>query len=90
MAIMEKTGTQFFPTEEAMDTFLEDLHPGSTVVIKEWPNGGQSYVDEYQATWVFGKNITNSEYYTNGVSADDGDIYWYSHDKLWQLIPAFG
>ena len=86
---MDITGTQFFQTEEEMDTFLEDLQPGSTVVIREWPNGGQSYVDEYQATWFPGKNITKSEYYPNGISLDDGDIYWYSKDKLWQLIPAF-
>ena len=86
---MDISGTKFFPTEEEMDIFLEDLRPGSSVIIKEWPDGGQSYVDEYQATWFPGKNMTGSEYYPEGVSADDGDIYWYSKDKLWQLIPAF-
>jgi len=86
---MDITGTQFFQTEEEMDYFLDNMHPGSTVVIREWPNGGQSYVDEYQATWFPGKNITKSEYYPNGIGLDDGDIYWYTKDRLWQLIPAF-
>jgi len=87
---MNTEGTQFFKTEEEMDTFLEDLQPGSTVVIKEWRNPGQDFsVDEFQATWFPGKNFTKSEYYPDGISADDGEIYWYSHEKLWQLIPAF-
>ena len=81
---MDITGTQFFPSEEEMDIFLEDLQPGSTVIIREWHDG------DFQATWFPGKNMTSSEYYPEGVSADDGDIYWYSKDKLWQLIPAFG
>ena len=32
---IKETGTKFFKNEEEMDTFLEDLQPGSTVVIKE-------------------------------------------------------
>jgi hypothetical protein len=97
---IKETGTKFFKNEEEMDTFLEDLQPGSTVVIKEWANVSLAKEMDYdeelalgrnvQATWMSGKNLTKSEYYPNGITADDGDIYWYSHDKLWQLIPAFG
>jgi len=79
---MLESGTQLFKTEEEMDTFLEDLQPGSTVVIKEDNT-------EWCATWFPGKNFTKSEYYPDGISGDDGEIYWYSHEKLWQLIPAF-
>jgi len=87
---MKESGTQFFKTEEEMDTFLEDLQPGSTVVIKEWHNDGQDFaVDEFQATWFPGKNMTDNEYYPNGIGGDDGEIYWFGHDKLWYLIPAF-
>ena len=82
MSIPEKTGTQFFPSEEEMDMFLEDLQPGSTVIIKEWPD------DEFQASWCPGKNI--AEYFPEGAGCTDGDIYWYSKDRLWHLIPAFG
>ena len=79
---MSRTGTQFFPTESEMDIFLEDLQPGSTVIIKEWPD------DEFQASWCPGKNI--AEYFPEGARCTDGDIYWYSKDRLWHLIPAFG
>ena len=79
---MNNIGTQFFTNEEEMDVFLEDLQPGSTVIIKELPD------DEFQATWCPGKNI--AEYFPEGAGATDGDIYWYSKDKLWHLIPAFG
>ena len=79
---MDITGTQFFASEDEMDIFLEDLQPGSTVIIKEWPDY------EFQATWCPGKNI--AEYFPEGAQATDGDIYWYSKDKLWHLIPAFG
>ena len=86
---MNTTGTQFFTNEDEMDVFLEDLQPGSTVVIRDWRTSDPSCVVDYQATWFPGKNITKSEYYPNGIGLDDGDIYWYTKDRLWQLIPAF-
>ncbi|MED5450693.1 MAG: hypothetical protein VX982_06285 [Chloroflexota bacterium] len=79
---MTTTGTQVFPNEEAMDDFLSGIAPGSTVVIKEDNT-------EWCATWFPGKNFSKSKYYPNGISADDGEIYWYSKEKLWTLIPAF-
>ena len=79
---MNTEGMKYFKTEEEMDTFLEDLLPSSTVVIKEDDS-------KWCATWFSGKNFTKSEYYPDGISAADGEIYWYSHDKLWQQIPAF-
>ena len=82
MSIPEKTGTQFFPSEEEMDIFLEEMNPGSTVIIREWHDG------DFQASWCPGKNI--AEYFPEGAGATDGDIYWYSKDRLWHLIPAFG
>jgi len=75
------SGTKFFTSEDKMDIFLEDLQPGSTVIIKEWPD------DEFHASWCPGTDI--GKYFPEGVRATDGDIYWYSKDKLWQLIPAF-
>ena len=65
-----------------MDIFLEDLQPGSTVIIREWHDG------DWEASWCPGKNI--AEYFPEGARASDGDIYWYSKDRLWHLIPAFG
>ena len=79
---MATTGRKVFPTEEVMDDFLSDIAPGSTVVIKEDNN-------IWSATWFQDKDVTKSEYYPNGISADDGEIYRYSKEKLWTLIPAF-
>jgi hypothetical protein len=85
MSILEQTGRQFFPSEEEMDIFLEDIRPGSTVIIREW---GSDDDEAFEASWCPGKNI--AEYFPEGAGVTDGDIYWYSKDKLWHLIPAFG
>ena len=77
MSISE-TGSAMFETEELMDAFLSGITPGSTVMIKE---------DVWEVRWCPGKNIT--KHFDEGANGSE-DIYWYSHDKLWQLIPAFG
>ena len=83
MKDVEKTsvptiGTAAFDTEYQMDIFLSELTPGSTVMIKE---------DSWEVRWCPGKNIT--KHFDEGANGSE-DIYWYSHDKLWQHIPAFG
>ena len=81
MSISE-TGSAVFETEELMDAFLEGLNPGSTVMI--------TYIleeDSWEVRWCPGKNIT--KHFDKGANSNE-DIYWYSHDKLWQHIPAFG
>ena len=75
---IKETGSAKFETEELMDAFLSGLTPGSTVMIKE--DGGE-------VRWGPGKNIT--KHFDEGANGSE-DIYWYSHDKLWQHIPAFG
>ena len=72
------TGTASFDTEELMDEFLNEINPGSTVMIKE---------HNWEIRWCPGKNIT--KHFDEGANGSE-DIYWYSHDKLWQHIPAFG
>ena len=75
---MPITGTAVFENEELMDAFLTGLTPGSTVMIKE---------DSWDVRWCPGKNIT--KHFDEGANGSE-TIYWYSHDKLWQHIPAFG
>ena len=72
------TGTASFDTEELMDEFLNEINPGSTVMIKE---------DNWEIRWCPGKNI--GKHFDEGANSGE-DIYWYSKNKLWQLIPAFG
>ena len=72
------TGTAMFDTEYQMDVFLNGLTPGSTVMITE---------DGWEVRWCPGKDIT--KHFDEGANSSE-DIYWYSHDKLWQHIPAFG
>ena len=74
---MSKTGTASFDTEYQMDIFLNELTPGSTVMIKE---------DSWEVRWCPGKNIT--KHFDEGANSSE-TIYWYSNDKLWQHIPAF-
>jgi len=76
------TGTRVFDTEELMDIHLANITPGSTVMIKEGIGIGK-----WTCRWCPGKNIT--KHFDEGANSTE-DIYWYSHNKLWQLIPAFG
>jgi len=78
MMSISETGSAKFETEELMDAFLNGITPGSTVMIKE---------DGWEVRWCPGKNIT--KHFDEGANGSE-DIYWYSHDKLWQHIPAFG
>ena len=75
---IKETGSAKFETEELMDAFLTGLTPGSTVMIKE---------DVWEVRWCPGKNIT--KHFDKGANSRE-DIYWYSHDKIRQHIPAFG
>ena len=80
------TGSAAFDTEELMDVFLSGITPCSTVMIKE-PGLCTEYENSWEVRWCPGKNIT--KHFDEGANGGE-DIYWYTHDKLWQLIPAFG
>ena len=69
-------GSAKFETEELMDAFLSELTPGTTVMIKEG----------WECRWCPGTDI--AKYFGAGAGSNE-DIYWYSKNKVWQLIPAF-